>query len=60
MSTHRLDAWADGRRMGTLAYHDDTGRFAFDRCLFLAATCLSKDHQSGYGGAAKLPYTSRR
>jgi len=30
MSTHRLDAWADGRRMGTLLYHDDTGRFAFD------------------------------
>lgn len=30
MSTHRLAAWADGRRMGTLAYHDDTGRFAFD------------------------------
>jgi len=30
MSTHCLDAWADGRRMGTLVYHDDTGRFAFD------------------------------
>src|SRR5512139_3300329 len=30
MSTHRLAAWVDGRRMGTLAYHDDTGRFAFD------------------------------
>ncbi len=30
MSIHRLDAWADGRRVGTLAYHDETGRFAFD------------------------------
>ncbi|MBU1653248.1 MAG: HipA domain-containing protein [Gammaproteobacteria bacterium] len=30
MSTHRLHAWANGWRMGTLAYHDDTWRFAFD------------------------------
>ncbi len=30
MSTHRLDAWVNGRQMGTLVYHDDTGRFAFD------------------------------
>lgn len=29
MSTHRLDAWVNGLRMGTLAYHDDSGRFAF-------------------------------
>ncbi len=30
MSTHRLDAWVGGRRLGTLSYHDDTGRFAFE------------------------------
>lgn len=33
MTSHRLAAWVDGRRMGTLIYHDDTGRFAFDYAL---------------------------
>lgn len=30
MSTHRLDAWSKGRRIGTLSYHDERGQFAFD------------------------------
>lgn len=29
MSTHSLSAWIGKQRVGTLSYHDDTGRFSF-------------------------------
>jgi len=29
MSTHSLSAWIGEQRVGTLSYHDDTGRFSF-------------------------------
>ncbi|MDZ4263861.1 MAG: HipA domain-containing protein [Pseudomonadota bacterium] len=30
MSTHRLSAWIAQQQVGTLSYHDDTGRFSFE------------------------------
>lgn len=30
MSTHSLSAWVGEHRVGTLSYHDDTGRFSFE------------------------------